>query len=52
MDRAEASRIAHRRHPITAPITPGNPRGLLAWLSPSAGYRGVLGFATPMLHHG
>jgi SAM-dependent methyltransferase len=37
VDRAEASRIAHRRHPIAAPITPANARELLGWLSPPPG---------------
>lgn len=34
VDRAEVSRIAHRHHPIAAPVARGRARELLSWLSP------------------
>lgn len=39
MDRAALSDLAHRRHPIAAPVDPGRVRELLGWLTPSAGGR-------------
>ncbi|MEJ5946378.1 class I SAM-dependent methyltransferase [Pseudokineococcus basanitobsidens] len=39
MDRAALSDIAHRRHPVAAPVDPGRVRELLGWLAPPAGGR-------------
>jgi len=41
VDRTEVSRIAHRRHPIAAPVAPGRVRELLSWLDPPPGGRAV-----------
>ena len=41
MDRTRVSRIAHRRHPIAAPVAAGRVRELLSWLSPPHGGRVV-----------
>ena len=41
MDRSEIFDIAHRRHPIAAPVAPERMRDLLGWLSPPAGGRAV-----------
>ena len=41
MDRSEIFDIAHRRHPIAAPVARERVRDLLSWLSPPAGGRAV-----------
>lgn len=41
VDRAELFDIAHLRHPIAAPVAPGELRELIGWLSPPAGGRAV-----------
>ena len=41
MDRSEIFDIAHRRHPIAAPVAPDQLRRLLGWLSPPPGGRAV-----------
>ena len=41
MDRTEVSRIAHRRHPIAAPVAPDRVPELLSWLDPPPGGRAV-----------
>ena len=41
MDRSQLFDIAHRRHPIAAPVAPERLRDLLSWLSPAAGGRAV-----------
>lgn len=39
MDRNALSDIAHRRHPVAAPVDPGRVRELLSWLAPAASGR-------------
>lgn len=39
MDRRALSDIAHRRHPVAAPVDPGRVRELLSWLAPAASGR-------------
>lgn len=41
MERSEIFDIAHRRHPIGAPVAPERVRELVGWLSPSDGARAV-----------
>lgn len=41
MDRAALSDIAHRRHPVAAPVDPGRVRELVGWLAPPAGGRAL-----------
>ena len=41
MDRNALSDIAHRRHPVAAPVDPGRVRELLTWLAPPTGGRVV-----------
>ena len=41
VDRSEIFDIAHRRHPIAAPVAPERMRDLVGWLSPPAGGRAV-----------
>jgi SAM-dependent methyltransferase len=41
MDRSEIFDIAHRRHPIAAPVSPLSLQALLSWLQPTVGGRAV-----------
>jgi SAM-dependent methyltransferase len=41
VDRAQIFDIAHRRHPIAAPVGPEQLRALVGWLSPDPGGRAV-----------
>jgi SAM-dependent methyltransferase len=41
MDRAEISRIAHARHPIAAPVSPGRAKALVRRLHPPSGTRAL-----------
>ncbi len=41
MERSEIFDIAHRRHPIAAPVAPEHLRELVGWLSPEEGARAV-----------